>query len=252
MSEKYKVHYEYKVINIYHNNNKYNIIFDIKNDTINDIKKKIIKSTKNAYNEVIFNKFLLEINKISLEKKIKNFTINKLTLKCIYLPIKEKLNSENQLNFLTDKQETQLKNILFSCFKYETNGNNNININFSSKYTGVLIILDAYENIHGLLLYSNNFNRYLIENVCFSETIRNKGFFSLIFPWFLDNIKITMQFYKNFYENYNNIGYAINIWNESPFNKNNKIENIYKRFLFKFFSNFNRNTNTYKMLIRDY
>ena len=103
------------------------------------------------------------------------------------------------------------------------------------------------------MLYSNDFsnNRYLIENVCFSEKIRNKGFFSLIFPWFLDNIKITMQFYK-FYKNYNNIGYAINIWNESPFNKNNKIENIYKKFLFKYFSNFSRNNNTYKMLIRNY
>ena len=58
MTKSYEIYYDYKNISINHNNIKYTILFDIKNDNIDEIKLKIKKNTKNEYNDSILDKFL--------------------------------------------------------------------------------------------------------------------------------------------------------------------------------------------------
>ena len=142
-----------------------------------------------------------------------------------------------------NRQKKQLKEILFSCFKNETNQTKSeyINIKFPKNIYGNLCIFDLDNNIVGFMIYNNLKVYYdiLIESVCFSESIRGKGYFSKVFEWFIQKIKII--------EKTNKIG--LYLWKENPFNKDNKIEKIYNKFSFKFLSEKKRDNKTYCLLV---
>jgi hypothetical protein len=185
---------------------------------------------------------------------INEVNINGVNIKLIFTPI-NKNNKQNGLNFLTLKQHNDLKGILFNCFRAELGlvedlpfyGKNIFSTNFSNHNYGNLCVFDSNNKIVGFMLYNSNSinDLFLIENVCFSETIRGKGYFKVVFNWFLKKISETNI--------KNKIG--LYIWKDSPFNKDRKIEKLYEKYLFKYketkVKDMPNNNKVYYLMIRD-
>lgn len=192
-------------------------------------------------------------NSLIYDTNINEVNINGVNIKLIFTPI-NKNNKQNGLNFLTLKQHTDLKGILFNCFKAELGlvedlpfyDKNIFSTNFSNYNYGNLCVFDSNNKIVGFMLYNNSINDlFLIENVCFSETIRGKGYFKVVFNWFLKKISETNI--------KNKIG--LYIWKDSPFNKDRKIEKLYEKYLFKYketkVKDMPNNNKVYYLMIRD-
>lgn len=180
-----------------------------------------------------------------------NFIINKVEFKILFIPINHKSNSEPMikeynLDYLNNEQIKQLNNLLYklpdSCFYEEIKSydslfinSNTVSTKYSVKTTGNLFILNNEKPI-GYLSYQLKNNYILLENICISKEFRGKGIFKRVFTWFLKEVE-NIYFYQNkIYPDLNIIGFKLSVWKESPFNKNNKIVELYNKFGFVYSS----------------
>ena len=174
-------------------------------------------------------------NKEYIEKN--EFKLNNLIIKILFTPISN--NNKFTKDYLNDIQADQLDNLLYkkpdSCFYDEIKSYDSLLINeftvssnHSIKTTGNLFIFDIEENIIGYLSYRYLDNYVFIENVCVNKKYRGMGIFKFVFKWFLEKAK---SLYSNI------LGFKLTVWKESPFNKNNEIVEIYKKFGFVYTKN---------------
>lgn len=181
-----------------------------------------------------------------MKKKERIFKIKDNKIKVFFIPINHtniKLEFKYSLEYLNDLQIEQLNNLLYkhpdSCFYEEIKSYDSIMINqhtVSTNYNlnniGNLFIFDSKNNVIGYLSYQFKNKRVLIENVCIKKEYRGKGIFKVIFNWFLENTNILYKQLNIHLKELEYEGFMLTVWKESPFNKNNEIVEIYKKFGF--------------------
>lgn len=253
-------------------NNKFILDVNLNDDTIHTIKKKlkeyhsvrqstkIVDTDRSNSIETQFLKVWNDITKWLKSEIFKIIQINRkeilkigdYNLKVLLLPIiydKDNNHTKKLSNwdYLNIDQIEQLDNIMYkkkdSCFYDEILSYDSILINHltvSSNYNrlsvGSLIIFHNDEVI-GFLSYqyvrnSKFSNRVLIENICLKKDYRGKGLFSPIFNWFLKETYNIYNLLTKFVDNFKFDGYHLTVWNESPYNKNNEIVDLYKKYGF--------------------
>ena len=106
-------------------------------------------------------KYKIFYNSLERKKYKKIFTFKEMNLKCIFTPIITN-DYNNGIDYLNDNQKKQLKEVLFSCFKYETKQSNsdNININFPNNIYGNVCIFDMEDNLLGFMITLYILNRF--------------------------------------------------------------------------------------------
>ena len=167
------------------------------------------------------------------DKIEKTFEINNSKY-LVWLIPNNKNDMKKTWDYLNSQQIDQLDNLLYkkpdSCFYDEIKSYDSILINqytlssnYSLKEMGILFIFDVNHKIIGFLSYQLNNNNIFIENVCINKNDRGKGIFKIIFNWFINQIKLIHT---------NLVAFKLTVWQESPFNKDNKIVELYKKFGF--------------------
>lgn len=198
--------------------------------------------------------YSIDYNTNLLKKKEVSFEINNQKIHVWLIPINhyglDKSDKKSNWDYLSDFQIEQLNNLLYkkedSCFYHEIKSydsfiinESTISTNYYRSNTGNLIIFDNNYNIIGYLSYQFVNSKILIQNVCMTKKYRGVGFFKIIFNWFLREINVIYSSLKdkNYIQNFN--GFSLTVWKESPFNINNQIVEIYKKFGFVFDKNEN-------------